>query len=71
MARGWLIYTLDDGTNTSMKATSVTATYNGQTLTTFPQRRKKDFGPNRLFSKYLTTHCITLVLPEINNKNNP
>jgi len=36
MARGWLVYTLDDGTNTSMKATTITATYNGQTLQKFP-----------------------------------
>lgn len=34
--RGWLTYTTDDGTNVSIKATSNTASYNGQTLSKFP-----------------------------------
>lgn len=36
MARGWIVYTQDDGTNVSIKATTVTATANGQTLSKFP-----------------------------------
>jgi len=36
MARGWIIYTRDDGINVSIKATTATAVSNGQTLSKFP-----------------------------------
>jgi hypothetical protein len=34
--RGWINYQEDDGTNVTIKATSNTATYNGQTVSKFP-----------------------------------
>jgi len=34
--RGWLTYGMDSGLNVAIKANSVTAAYNGQTLSKFP-----------------------------------